>query len=80
MYIYLRTPPKLGRDTAAMTRYGLTVWGSNPGGAGFSAPSSPALGPPSLVYNGHRISFLGEKRPGRGVDHPPRLAPRLKKA
>ena len=36
-------------------------------------------GPPSLLYNGYRISFLGVKRPGRGVDHPPYLAPRLKK-
>jgi len=24
-------------------------------------------------------SFSGVKRPGRGVDHPPHLAPRLKK-
>jgi len=24
-------------------------------------------------------SFLGVKRPGRGDDHPPHLAPRLKK-
>jgi len=24
-------------------------------------------------------SFLGVKRPGRGVDHPPNLTPRLKK-
>ena len=27
-------------------------------------------GPPSLLYNGYRVSFLGVKRPGRGVDHP----------
>jgi len=24
-------------------------------------------------------SFLGVKRPGRGADHPPHIAPRLKK-
>jgi len=24
-------------------------------------------------------SYLGVKRPGRGVDHPPHLTPRLKK-
>jgi hypothetical protein len=28
-------------------------------------------GPPSLLYNGDRVSFPGVKRPGRGVDHPP---------
>jgi len=29
------------------------------------------LGPPSLLYNVHRISFPGVMRPGRGVDHHP---------
>ena len=28
-------------------------------------------GPPSLLYNGYRLSFPGVKRPGRGVNHPP---------
>jgi hypothetical protein len=36
-------------------------------------------GPPSLLYNGYRVSFPGVQRPGRGVNHPPYLAPRLKK-
>ena len=36
-------------------------------------------GPPSLLYNGYRISFLGLKRPEHGVDHPPHLVPRLKR-
>ena len=36
-------------------------------------------GPPSLLYNGWRVSFPGVKRQGRGVNHPPHLAPRLKK-
>ena len=27
--------------------------------------------PPSLLYIGYRLSSLGVKRPGRGVDHPP---------
>jgi hypothetical protein len=36
-------------------------------------------GPDSLLYNGYRVSFPGVKRLGRGVDHPPYLAPRLKK-
>jgi hypothetical protein len=34
--------------------------------------------PPSLLYNGCRV-IPGVKRPGRAVDHPPYLAPRLKK-
>ena len=48
-------------------------------GARFSAPVQ--TGPeahPALLYNEHRV-FLREKRPGRGVHHPPHLAPRLKK-
>ena len=28
-------------------------------------------GQPSLLYNGHRVSLPGVKRPGRGVNHPP---------
>ena len=28
-------------------------------------------GPHFLLYNGYGVSFLGVKRPGRGVDHPP---------
>jgi hypothetical protein len=28
-------------------------------------------GPPRLLYNGHRVSFPGVKRPGRDVNHPP---------
>jgi len=36
-------------------------------------------GPCSLLYSGHRVSFPGVKRPGRGDDHPHHLAPRLKK-
>jgi hypothetical protein len=27
--------------------------------------------PPSLLYNGYRVSFPGVKRPGRGANHPP---------
>jgi hypothetical protein len=27
--------------------------------------------PPSLLYSGNRVSFLGVKQPGRGVNHPP---------
>jgi hypothetical protein len=35
-------------------------------------------GPPSPLYNGYLI-FPGNKVAGRGVKHPPHLAPRLKK-
>jgi hypothetical protein len=34
--------------------------------------------PPTLLYNGYR-AFTGVKWPGRGVDYPPHLEPRLKK-
>jgi hypothetical protein len=44
----------------------------------FPHPSRPTLGPPNLLYNGYG-SVPGVKRPGRGVDHPPQLEPRLKK-
>ena len=43
-----------------------------------TCPDRPR-GPPNLLYSGYRVSFAGVKRPGRGVDHPPHLAPRLKK-
>ena len=33
-------------------------------------PDGP-WGPPSLLYNVHRVSFPGVKRPGRVVNHPP---------
>jgi hypothetical protein len=49
--------------------------GSNPGGGKIfcTHPDQP-WGPPSLQYNGYWVAF-----PGRGVDHPPHRAPRLKK-
>ena len=28
-------------------------------------------GPPSLLYKGYQVSFLGLKRSARGADHPP---------
>jgi hypothetical protein len=56
-----------------------TVRGSNPGGGEIfrSRPDRP-WGPPSLLYNGYRVSFPGVKRPGRGVDHPPSSSARVK--
>jgi hypothetical protein len=72
----------LGRDSSVgiETRYGL-------GGPGIESwwgeifrnrPDRP-WGPPSLLFNGYRVSFPGVKRPGRGFDRSPHLAPRLKK-
>jgi hypothetical protein len=51
---------------------GWTVRGSNPGGGEIfrTRPDRP-WGPPSLLYNRYRVSFLGIKRPGRGVNYPP---------
>jgi hypothetical protein len=36
-------------------------------------------GPHSLLHNVYRVSLPGVNRPGRGVNRPPHLAPRLKK-
>jgi len=50
----------------------------NPGGgARFSAPVQ--TGPVDYPASMGTGSFPGVKRPGRGVDHPPHPAPRLKK-
>ena len=32
-------------------------------------------GPPSLLYNGYQVSFPKVKRPGRGADRSPLIAP-----
>ena len=46
----------------------------------FSAPVQTGPGgPPSLLYNGCRVFLPGVKQPGRGVYHPPYLAPKVKK-
>jgi len=71
----------VGRDSSVgiATRYRLNGPGSNPGGGEIfrTRPDRP-WGPPSLLYNRYRVSFLGVKRSRRGVDHQPHLAPRLK--
>ena len=41
-------------------------------------PDQP-WGPPSLLYSGYRVSFLGVKQPGHGSDLPPPVVPRLRK-
>jgi hypothetical protein len=48
------------------------------GGENFRTRPERPWGPPSLLYKGYRV-FTGVKRPGRGVDQPPHLAPRLRK-
>jgi hypothetical protein len=49
---------------------GWTVRGTDPGGGEVfrTRPDRP-WGPPSLLYNGYRVSFTAIKRPGGGVDH-----------
>jgi len=49
------------------------------GGARFSAPVQTGPGAHPSSYTMGTGVFQGVKRPGRGVDHPPHLAPRLKK-
>ena len=58
---------------------GWTVRGSNPGRARFSAPIQTGLGAHPASCTKGTGSLPGVKRPGRGVDNPPHLAPRLKK-
>ena len=71
-----------GRDSAVCiaTSYGLDGPGiESRWRRDFPHPSRPALGPTQPPINGYRV-FPGVKRPRRGVDHPPHLAQRLKKA
>jgi len=48
-------------------------------GASFSAPFQAGPGAHPASYIMDTESFPGVNRPGCGVDHPPHLAPRLKK-
>jgi hypothetical protein len=69
-----------GSSVGIATRYVLdgpgieSRWGSR-----FSVPvqTGPGVHPTSYIMG--TGSFPGVKRPGRGVDHPLHLAPRLKK-
>ena len=74
--------PYVGWDSSdgIATRYGLDGPGiESRWGARFSAPvqTGPGGHPASCTMG--TVSLPGVKRPGRGVDHPPHLASRLKK-
>ena len=56
---------------------GWTVRRSNPLG-GETRPVW-SWGPPSFLHYRYRVTFQEVKRPRRGVNYPPHLAPRLKK-
>jgi hypothetical protein len=59
---------------------GRTVRRSNPGGgARFFAPVQTVPGTHSTSYTMNTGLFPGGKRPRCGVNHPPHLAPKLKK-
>jgi len=58
---------------------GWTVRGSNPGGDEIITPFQTGPGAHPASYTMGTGSFPGVKWPGRGVDHPPHLALRLKK-
>ena len=80
--IYGAYTSALGRDSSVgiATRYGLDGPGiESRWGARFfvSVQTGPGTHPAS--YTMGTGSFPGVKRPGRGVDHPPHLASRLKK-
>jgi hypothetical protein len=68
---------RIGRDSSVgiATRYGL----NGPGiesrlGRYFLHPSRSAYGPPSLLFNVYRVSFLGVRRPRHGDRPPPSSA------
>ena len=72
----------MGRDSAVDIATGYRLDG--PGiesrwGSIFSALVQTGPGARPASYTMGTGSFPGEKRPGRGVDHPPHIAPRLKK-
>jgi hypothetical protein len=61
------------------TRYGLDVPGiESRWGEIFRTRADRPWGPPSVLYNGLKVSFPGKKRPGRGVDHSPQSSAEVK--
>jgi hypothetical protein len=72
---------KVTRRTKGFKQYKNGSKGKNRGQAKkkkFSHRPDRPWGPPSLLYNGYRVSFPGVKRPGHGVDHPPSSSARVK--
>ena len=70
--IYIYTHAHKGRDSSVgiATRYELNGPGiESRWGRDIPHPSRPALGLPSLLYSGYRVSFPRVKRTGRGVGH-----------
>ena len=69
----------LNSSVGTTTRYGWTVPGieSRWGRRDYPHPSRPALGHTQPPIRREPSLFRGLKRPGRGVDHTPQLAPRL---
>ena len=62
-----------------VTHYRLDVRGSNPsGGEIFYTCPDQLWGPPTLLYNGYRLSFPGVNGLGMALPIHPHLAPRLK--
>ena len=58
-----------GSSVGIATGYGLDGPGSNPGvGEIFRTCPDRPWGPPSLLYNGHRVFPGGKGRPGRDAD------------
>jgi hypothetical protein len=82
MGIYLSNIIEVDRDSSVSiaTRYGLdgpvieSRWSSR-----FSSTDQTGPGAHPVSYTMGTGSFLAVKGPGRGVGHPPHLAPRLKK-
>jgi hypothetical protein len=55
------------------------IIGSDPGGDEvFGTRSDRQRGPPSLLYNGYRVSLPRVKRRRRGLDHPPTSSAEVK--
>jgi len=84
-YIYCAAIyPKFRKNTTTTvcrdSSVGIATRTVNPdGGESFRTRPDQPEGPPSLQYNGYRVSFPGGKAPGCGVKHPPNTAPMLKK-
>jgi len=69
-------PGQLHAEHLIFAQIKLTSWvykrWSNPSGRRcFSHPPDRPWDPPSLLYDGYRLSSPGVQRPGAGVDHPP---------